>query len=64
MKDLEKRYAEAIKDIGGAAGILSLPEQVKEILKKTTSLEYKVQMLELIAQERREHHDKRKVGTR
>lgn len=53
MNDLEKRYSKAIRECGGAAGLLSLPEQVQEILKKTTSLECKVEMLELIAKERR-----------
>lgn len=46
---LEERYSAAIKKIGGAAGILSLPEEVKNILKSTTDLETKTEMLELIA---------------
>ena len=48
---IEQRYSKAIREIGGAPGLLNLPEQVKEILKNTTSLEYKVEMLELIAEE-------------
>ena len=50
MKNLEKRYAEAIKAIGGTIALLNLPSQVKEVLANTNSLEYKVKMLELIAE--------------
>ena len=49
MKTLEKRYNEAIKKIGGPAKLLSLPEEVKEVLKNTKDFETKVKMLELIA---------------
>lgn len=45
---LEQRWSEAIKRIGGAAGLLALPEQVQEVLKNTNDLETKVKMLELI----------------
>lgn len=51
MTNIEMRYKKAIKDIGGAAGLLNLPDQVREVLKSTKSLEYKVKMLELIAKE-------------
>jgi hypothetical protein len=46
----EKRYQEALKKIGGAAGLLSLPDQVQEVLKSTTDMETKTTMLELIAE--------------
>lgn len=46
---LEERYHSAIKRIGGAPGLLDLPQQVKNILKGTTDLKTKVEMLELIA---------------
>ena len=46
------RYAEAIKKIGGAPGLLGLPEAVKEALKTVTDLKAKVETLELIARKR------------
>lgn len=46
---LEQRYSNAIRQIGGAAAILSLPKQVQDVLKSTNDLETKVKMLELIA---------------
>lgn len=46
---LEKRWSKAIREIGGATGILSLPKQVQNVLKSTNDLETKVKMLELIA---------------
>lgn len=46
---LEQRWSRAIRKIGGAAGLLSLPEQVKKVLQGTNDLETKVKMLELIA---------------
>lgn len=46
---LEKRWSKAIREIGGAIGILNLPEQVQDVLKSTSDLETKVKMLELIA---------------
>ena len=46
---LEQRYSKAIEQIGGAAGLLSLPKQVQDVLKSTNDLETKVKMLELIA---------------
>lgn len=45
-----ERYQKALKKIGGAAGLLSLPDQVQEVLKSTTDLETKTTMLELIAE--------------
>lgn len=47
---LEQRYSKAINTIGGAAGLLNLPEQVKEVFKNTKDLETKVKMLELTAE--------------
>ena len=46
----ERRYQEAIKKIGGAASLLCLPEEVKDVLKKTMDLETKTQLLEAIAE--------------
>lgn len=46
---LEQRYSKAIKAIGGTAGLLNLPEQVKEVLRTTKDLNVKVEMLELVA---------------
>ena len=51
MNTLEKRYADAIKAIGGTFGLLALPDQVKEALNARVSLETKVKMLELIAKQ-------------
>ena len=45
-----ERYQKAIKKIGGAAALLNLPEQVKEVLQNTSDLETKTAMLELIAE--------------
>lgn len=52
MKNLEKRYQDAINKIGGAFAILSLPEAVKNILKSVTDLETKVKILEEIAKQK------------
>lgn len=46
----EKRYQEALKKIGGAKNLLSLPEQIREVLMSTTDMETKTTMLELIAE--------------
>lgn len=46
---LEQRWSKAIRQIGGAAGLLNLPKQVQDVLKSTRDLETKVKMLELIA---------------
>lgn len=46
---LEQRYSKAIEDIGGALVLTTLPKQIKDVLKKTTDLETKVKMLEMIA---------------
>ena len=43
MTVLEIRYQNAVEKIGGAAGLLNLPEQVKNVLK------VKVKILEEIA---------------
>lgn len=51
MKDTMSRYQIAIRRLGGAPGLLSLPESIKEVLKETTDLETKVLLLELIAEE-------------
>ena len=48
---VEQRYQAAIRKIGGAAGLLSLPEDVKNILKETMDLETKTELLEAIAEE-------------
>ena len=49
MTVLEIRYQNAVEKIGGAAGLLNLPEQVKNVLKNTTDLKVKVKILEEIA---------------
>ena len=50
---VEQRYQAAIREIGGgAAGLLSLPEDVKNILKKTMDLETKIVLLEAIAEKK------------
>lgn len=48
MKNLEARYQNAIKKIGHKR-LLDLPQQVKDILKKTNDLKSKVELLEEIA---------------
>lgn len=51
MKNLETRYAEAIKKIGGTFGLLNLPDNVKNVLMlKNIDLGTKVKMLEAIAE--------------
>lgn len=52
---LQERYSKAIREAGGATGLLSLPKQVKEVLQSTTDLETKVKMLERVAEARREN---------
>ena len=49
---VEQRYQAAIREIGGAAGPLSLPEEVKDILKETMDLETKTVLLEAIAEKK------------
>ena len=49
MTDLEKRYQDAIRKCGGAAGLLALPDGVKAVLKAVTDLEIKTALLEMIA---------------
>lgn len=43
------RWSRAINRIGGAAGLLSLPEAVQDVLKMTDDLVTKTKMLEMIA---------------
>ncbi len=50
MKSLDQRYSEAIKKIGGAPGLQSLPKQIKEVLKGKYDLKTKTEMLEMIAE--------------
>jgi len=45
-----ERYQKAIEKIGGAAALLNLPEQIREVLMSTTDMETKTTMLELIAE--------------
>ena len=47
---LEERYQAAIMKIS-ALGLLDLPKDVKTVLKKTTDLETKTKMLEMIAEQ-------------
>lgn len=47
---LEQRYSKAIEQIGGAPGLLALPEWVKKRLQRNVRFERKVEMLELVAQ--------------
>lgn len=49
MKTIEQRYSEAIKNCGGAAGLLALPQAVKDILSVNVDMETKTAMLELVA---------------
>jgi UDP-glucose 6-dehydrogenase len=51
---LVERYTLAMKKIGGAAGLLSLPKDVQEVLKKTNDLEVKVKMLEAIVKAKKQ----------
>lgn len=48
--DLQKRDSNALKQIGEAAALLSLPKEVQDALKSVTDLETMVKMLELIAE--------------
>lgn len=52
-KALEARYLKAMKRIGGAAVLITLPNQIKEVLKNETRMEVKVKMLEAIADQLR-----------
>lgn len=49
MKAIEQRYSDAIKKCGGAAGLLALPQAVKDILSLNVGIETKTAMLELVA---------------
>lgn len=49
MKAIEQRYSDAIKNCGGAAGLLNLPQSVKDILSVNVDIETKTAMLELVA---------------
>lgn len=53
MTALEKRYEKALRDIGTAT-LLNLPGPIKKLLKKTTDLETKVELLEKIEAELKE----------
>lgn len=46
---LVDRLNKAVAKIGGAQAILNLPKQVRDIVSNTNNLEYRVKMLELIA---------------
>ena len=50
MKNLDTRYAEAIKRIGGTFALLNLPEDVKNVLMGNYDLETKTKMLEMVAE--------------
>lgn len=50
MNNLEKRYQNAINELGGALAILSLPDEVKNIIKSVSDLETKVTILEKIVE--------------
>lgn len=49
MKAIEQRYSDAISACGGAAGLLSLPQSVKNILYTNADIETKTQLLEAVA---------------
>lgn len=53
MKSLEQRYSEAVERIGGALGLLDLPEEVQKVLRGYYDLETKVKMLEKVASAKR-----------
>ena len=46
---LEERYRKAIQELGGAEGLLRLPEPMKKLLKDAKDLKEKVELMELIA---------------
>lgn len=48
---LEERHSAAIKACGGAAGLLALPQEIKEILMQNLDLETKTLMLEMVAEQ-------------
>lgn len=45
----EERYAEAIRKLGGASGLMALPDSVKMTLAGITDLEVKTITLEVVA---------------
>lgn len=49
MKDMETRYSEAIRKIGGTFALLALPDDVKKILMGNYDLGTKTKMLEKVA---------------
>lgn len=49
MEEKARIYSELIKKIGGAAMLLSLPDEIKDVLKFTTDLDTKIFVLEIIA---------------
>lgn len=46
---LEERYSDALRRIGGAPALLSLPNYMKTLLINCSDFESKVKMFELIA---------------
>ena len=46
---LEIRYRRVLRRLGGVAGLSLLPENVKKILRDTTDLKTKTEILEAIA---------------
>ena len=49
-EEYAKMVQDAIRKAGGAAALLDLPEDIKELLKKTTDPKIKSQMLDMIAE--------------
>lgn len=47
---LQERQKKAIEKIGGAMGLLNLPENVREMIANCGDYETKVKMLELVAE--------------
>ncbi|MBQ3986077.1 MAG: hypothetical protein II635_03865 [Oscillospiraceae bacterium] len=47
---LQERQAKALTKIGGALGLLDLPEDVRTIIADCQDYETKVKMLELVAE--------------
>lgn len=45
-----KKVQEAIRKAGGAAALLDLPEQIKELLKSTTDPKVKSEILDMITE--------------
>ena len=47
---LQERQKKALDKIGGALGLLKLPENVRKIISECPDYETKVKMLELVAE--------------